>query len=729
MNTEPLISTRQSPEWVTDMSSTNGERNILRDLSSAMWRRKWLIGATTALCFGLSAAVVTALPPVYRTSSTVLIEARRLPAATAEGATEVPVNSETATNELQVLQSRELLGQVVRHLGLERDPTFNRELRPSLLGTLTGEAAPELPAAGDEQAIDAAVSGLLRHLRVSLIGRSRAIEISLRAPDPMQAARIANTMAELYVAGQIARRAAETREFNTWINERLDELRVRARASARAVEEFRAAQGLVRGVARGDREADLLRQEIAEVNQQLTAARARQGEATARLAEAERALAARNMEGLAAVLGSQTIQQLRAQESQIAARQAEQTALFGSRHPTLAATSAELADVRARIQAEAQRILASFRSDLRLAREAEAGLTQRVDDLRAQVARLGTVEVQMQDLQREAEADRALVESFLARARGTSPEASGFQAANARLVSRAVAPREPYAPNRKILLPLALIVSLGFGGLAGLLAEARSRGFRSMDDIRRILGLNPLGILPLVRGRRDRAVAEDAAADLCARVLLPAEGRPPRSVLLTSAMPGEGKTTTAQALARAAAGRGLRVLLMDADLRGSPNAASGGEASGLAEVLRGATKAEDAVRHDPEAGLWLLPAGASRGSEVSRLLTSERLEKVLEQLERGYDLVVIDAAPALVGADIWRLARHADQTLFLTRWMHTPRSTVATALRQVLAAGGRVPGVVLTMVDTRKNARYGHGDAVMFSPAMQRYYADGRRSR
>ncbi len=290
-----------------------------------------------------------------------------------------------------------------------------------------------------------------------------------------------------------------------------------------------------------------------------------------------------------------------------------------------------------------------------------------------------------------------------------------------------MAPRQPYAPNLKVLLPLAFVLSLGMGGLAALLVEARSRGFRSMNEIERMLGLVSLGILPRVRSRRDRAMAEDAAADLCARILLPAEGPPPRSVLLTSAMPGEGKTTTALALAHAAAGRGLRVLLVDADLRGSPNAGTGNQAPGLAEVLRGEARTEEAIRRNEKAGHWVLPAGATRGGEVARLLTSERLETVLEELEKSYDLVVIDAAPALVGADIWRLARHADQTLFLARWMHTPRPTVATALRQVLAAGGRVPGLVLTMVDTRKNARYRHGDAVIFSPSMRRYYADGRR--
>jgi uncharacterized protein involved in exopolysaccharide biosynthesis len=395
MNSDSLISYRQASELTSEASAADSERNVLRDVSSAMWRRKWLIGATTALCFGLSTAIVTAMPPVYRTSSTVLIEARRIAAATSEGASEALVNSETATNELQVLQSRELLERVVRHLGLERNPVFNRDLRPSWFSALTGETAAELPPPGDDAAVDAAVSGLLRQLRISLVGRSRALQITATAPDPAMAARIANTVAELYVAGQIERREGETRELNAWINERLEELRARATISARAVEEFRATQGLVRGIARGDREADLVRQEISEVNHQLNAARIRQSEAAARLEEAERALAARNMEGLAVVLGSQTIQQLRAQEAQIAARQAEQAAMFGSRHPTLTGTNAELSDVRSRIQAETQRILASFRSDVRLAREAEAGLARRVEELRSQVARLGTVEVRL----------------------------------------------------------------------------------------------------------------------------------------------------------------------------------------------------------------------------------------------------------------------------------------------------------------------------------------------
>ena len=752
---EPIGSDGLAPEANLGARAAEDERNVLRELWAAIMRRKWLILGATLAVFVLAAAVILTLAPTYRATGILLIETRRPEAVRLnEAVPERPsLDAEVVANEVQVLQSRSLAEEIVRRLGLEHHPDFVQPRRPSLLGGLAECAAaaaermlPESaarvvrdaaravalePAGADDEdaALDTAVTRLQRyHLAFSPVGRSRVVQITATAPDPKLAAALVNTAVDAYIASQSARREEETRRINAWLKERLGELRARADASARAEVEFRAAQRLVRGVARGDSVADIGRAEISEVNSQLVDARARRAEAAGRLEEAERAVSARNADVLAAVLGSRTIQELRTQESQAAARKAEMAARLGPAHPSLVAVNAELGDIRTKIAAETQRIVASARSELKLAQETEERLVRRLQELRAEVARVGTAEVKLEELTREADADRALVGNFITRSRETDPEVS-FEVPSARVLSRGTVPQYRHFPKRKILLSLALAVSLGVGAALALAVEALSRGFRSMAQIERTLGLASLGLIPQRRRRRDRAdnaMFKDAISSLCARLLLPPAGERPRSLLVTSALATEGKTTTSSALAWAAAERGLRVLLVDGDLRCSPwraskhsNAAHSGP--GLAEILSGEAAMDDVVRQDARLGLSVLRAGR-RPADPARVLTSEAMDAFLRKAKEAYDLVVVDSAPVLVGADVWQIAQCVDRTILLVRWARTPQQAVSTALRQLEAAGGRVAGAVLTLVDTRQNARYTHGEAFVYSPQLRRYY-------
>lgn len=757
MDHRPLAEYHGIPERLAPAASTAGagpipgyanvshlaaerERSVVREVLSAVRRRLLLITGVTAIVFTAGTAAIFALPPSYKTGSTLLLEVRRVAPVKREDANAPAPTPDTVVDELQVLLSRNLLGQAAERLGLATDPDFNWTLQPGRLAAIlqgvVDLASPWAPPAAtsglrdlvarmtEERAaryagseVDITIDSLKRALQVGAVGRSRAIEISATAREPDTAAAIANTVAELYIASQTALREAELRDVATWVTSQLHDLMSRADASARAVADYRAAQGIVRGVARGDHEADLVRQEISEVASQLTAARARRADLAAKLMQAERDMETNNLDGLADVLGSRTIQQLRAQEASTAARQADYATRFGSAHPNVVATRAELKNVRDAIGREAQRILQSRRNDLRVAQDAERDLQTRMEGLRKDVARADMIDVRLQELQREANADRALAESFLARARQISAEVS-FRDASARLVSRAPVPLVPSSPNIKILLPLAFLLSLGAGGLAALLRETTSQGLRSPEELERQLGVIPIGAIPFRRSRSDRlsvGMFNEAIAGFCAHLLRRPRGRP-QSVLITSALPSEGKTTTATALAAEAAGRGLRVLLVDADLRRARRIAGG---PGLAEILRGSATIDAAVRREGE--YWLLPCG-ERPANPTQLLTSDSMEHLLRQLEASYDLVIVDSAPVLVGSDVGELSRCVTETILLVRWGQTRSRSVMAAMRRLAVAGGSVSGVVMSMVDARKNAQYAHADALAPLPALRRYY-------
>ncbi|WP_109518052.1 GumC family protein [Teichococcus aestuarii] len=721
------------PSWAVER-----ERNVAASAWAAARRRKWLILSVTLLVFTGGFAGLLALPPAYRASGTVLLEAPKTVVFQRPGVTaSTPPATEMLADELEVLRSRELLRRVVARLGLEADPDFNPLLRPSrllaaadsligLLGRWSEEPVHRLLALlGVQRAeaggLDATVQSLDRNVTVGPIGRSRAIEITATARVPERAAAIANGVAEAYLEMRAELRAAELRSISAWMNSELAALRARIDTSARAVVEFRATNGVVNGLSRTDLSANLVQQEISEVASQITALRLRRSELAARLRDAEAAMAARNMDGLASVLDSRTIQQFRVQEAQSAARLADLASQYGRSHPALQAVNAELADIRRNIAREADRILQSTRNEAGVAETHYRALTERLRALRGEVAQADGVEVRLQELQRDVSADRLVAENFLVRARELGAEAR-LRDTGARVVSEATVPRLPYAPNLQLLLPLLAFVSLGAGGVAALAREAMARGMRSVEDLGDA-GVVPLGVIPLWRRRWDRlgqAMFREAIAGLCAHLVRPRPGGvAPRSLLVTSANPGEGKSTVARALAAEAAGRGMRVILVDADLRGQRR--RGPAEAGLSDVLRADTTLHAALRPVPDGDYRWLPPGP-RPPNPTQLLASGAMERLLRQMEAEAELVIIDAPPVPIGGDVPALARMASQSVLLVRWEHTRADEAAAALRSLRIAGAALAGVTMSMVDTRYNEQYRHGDASFFSRRMRRYY-------
>ncbi len=213
-----------------------------------------------------------------------------------------------------------------------------------------------------------------------------------------------------------------------------------------------------------------------------------------------------------------------------------------------------------------------------------------------------------------------------------------------------------------------------------------------------------------------------------ARVTMPSKGVVPRSLLVTSALPQEGKTKTSIALAAAATARGMKVLLVDADLRSrSLSAAAGLDRSDqtLIQVLRREIMLHEAIHDNDAWGFPVLPAGALASSPMGLLATGE-WEGILRRLEQLYDLAISDSPPVLVAGDTWLLARHADETVVLSRWGSTPMPTVELAINQLVTAQANVAGLVLTMLPPREHSTYNSGDSAVFSPKMTRYYAGNR---
>jgi capsular exopolysaccharide synthesis family protein len=542
----------------------------------------------------------------------------------------------------------------------------------------------------------------------------------------------ANTVADFYVVAQLEAKFEATKRATTWLGERVAQLRDEVEAKEQAIEDYRAAFGLLQGRA----DATLTDDKVSQLNTQYVIEQTNLAEAEARLRQVDRLLDSPNgIESAIEVLESPLIRNLRGEESRVERVNAELAEEYGERHPTLITARAELRDLRAKIKVEVDRIVQGLRNEVAIARVRSASLKTSLENVKQEVAGKNKKEVQLRALEREVNASRTLLEILLERNEETAAGRS-FVSADASILSYAPVPTEPSSPKKKIIYPGILVAALLLGLGVALLAEKLDLGFRSADQIVRSLGVRSLGLVPstskistLGQAPQDyilenpQSAFGEAVRTLYTNVLLSDVVHRPKVLLIASSLPREGKTTIAVSLARMLASLGQPVLIVDCDIRRptTHKCLKMENGPGLSECLRDGVRPEDLIQVDEASGAHVLRAGSLHQYSPDQL-DSDMMQRLLKNLGQKYDLVILDSAPILAVADTFFLARLADKTIFLVHWAKTRRETVGLALKQLVAAGADVSGVLLTMVDVKSHAQYGYADSGAYQGTLKKYY-------
>lgn len=709
----------------------------LHALIAAFRRRLGLFIAVAAAVCLLVLALMLGQPPVYTATASLQINTRKEQVVAGQAVlSALDAEAAIVDTEVEVLKSPQLAAQVVQTLGLIRDSEFNARLRSS---PLTQHLPRATPAPTDsqierQQVIDA----VRRRLTVRRVGLTYSMAVSFTSESPIKAARIANTFADAYLQSQLTAKFDANAQANTFLGARLEDLRRQVEAADAAVSAYRIDNGLLS--AQG---ATLTEQEISAYNQQLALARAQQAEQDARLRTARSQMAAgSNGDDVGEALSSPVVQNLRAQRAAISTRVADLSVRYGPLHPDMIRARQELADIDAQIQAEIRRVVSNLDAQAQVARQRAASVQSSLDAARGALADNNAASVRLRELEGEAEAARAVYRAFLDRYRETSAQ-TGVEQADARIVSRATPPTAQSAPNLMITLALGLVLGAAAGTGAVIIANAMQTGLSGPDDIERRLGVGAVGAIPLASSvataedqtlhpidlvvQRPLSVFAEAFRALRTSItpIVSVVGEPSaRIVAVTSALPGEGKTTTAVCLARVAARSGGRVLLIDGDprRRGVTRMLGLNPDHGLAEVLHGAVAWRNVLVLDPASGAQVLPLSGS-GLSADDLFGAPPMTALLDELRRAFDLIVIDTAPVLVLADARILAAKADTVVLLARWRKTPARAVGAAIRILSQSGVRLSGVTLSQVDVRAEAGLGYGQADYDYRAYRRYYA------
>ena len=548
-------------------------------------------------------------------------------------------------------------------------------------------------------------------------GVSNVLTVSFDSISARKAARIVNTFTELYIADHLERKFRTQAQTRDWLDKRITALRKAVLDSENSVAEFLASHRLVE--TGGNMVTD---RQFADVSRQLTMAKARYAERKTRMNQIHRL---RNSEqGLSAVRevrASPSILRLRDQEVVLVRKAVELETRFGERHPKMINIRAEIANVRQRMVDEEQRIVQELENEVRVATARVDALAKELDELDEARSAAGQDRVRLRQLQREAQTNQRLYETYLARLK-QSGAAEGQQPRSVEVISPAQVPLTPSFPRKNLIVGFGLLVSIAIGAFLIFILERLDNGFRTAAQVELLTDSPVLGIVPrLAQAEKEpRATAElvvndptsqyvEAIRSLRTSLMVSNVDEPPKVVLVASSLPGEGKTSLSVALARQSSISSLagKVILIDCDLR-RPSVSGIMDLradKGIAELFAGEATFEEVVKTDPKTGLHVLPAIAG-SPNPPELLNSQHMRALLDRLAEDYDLVVLDS-PALDSVSDARVLAHlADATVFVVQWESTPRQTALGSLRQLVSAGAQIAGVALHKVNLRKHAKY-----------------------
>jgi capsular exopolysaccharide synthesis family protein len=743
------------------MPATGGADNELREWLRLLNRRKAMIIGTGLLAVVVTALVVAQMTPLYRASARVMLDTRKFKAVSTEqalsGLDTLNAGTGALQTELEIIKSEDLLGRVVDKLGLAANPDFNGTKPPDFLTDVLApirnfwgmalavlvpkpppSAAPQIqmPKARTEDSDPrrrAAIGAIAGNLTVSLVGRTFIIVISVQSPNGAMSAQIANAIADMYLVDQLDAKYEANKRATEWLEERLGELRRALQAAEDQVATYRRDKGLV-----GSPEGVVSSQTLTELNGNYTRARARRIEREARLVALRRAMVnPSELANIAEVTSNATLSALRVQEIELGRRVAELSERLGENHPRLIQARNELGAVRGRFSAETQRIAVAIQAELDAAKAEEGQLKIQVERASALSGEASQYEAELRQLERDAQSSRAVYEGFLGRFKELR-EQQDIQRPDARVLAYARPSYSPSSPQYQTALMIAFVIGCMLGTVGAITIEKLDRGFRSSSQIEKATGLAVLGMVPLLKGIRSArasmmaqivgrttSATSEALRGVYTAITLGTLDRTPRIISVTSAAPGEGKTTFACSLGALLTkmNASRRVLIVDLDLRLARLAETfsvkdkrGGT---IDEFLLGTKTFEECLHVDQASGVHYICARPDTPNAPD-VLESEAMRSALALFQERYDLVILDCPPVMAFSDSRIICRLADYTIFLIFWVKTPREVVLNALSLLRSVTDRI-GIVVNKVDLAKHVRYGYGD---YGYYYSRYHSD-----
>jgi succinoglycan biosynthesis transport protein ExoP len=714
-------------------------------------RRQWRVVALTAAVFlGLGLLYLLIAVPKYTASTDILIDQDNSKILYQHSALNNMVDDEGwTTSQVELIYSNKIKLAVVDALKLDDNPDFINPGGPmyyvrSFFGFFGNLFSAKEPPDREALRLQAA-ENLQKNMYVQRVKATYVINVQFTWSDPALAAQVARAFADAYLADQVDAKYEANSKSADWMQGRLEDLRQKALTTDQAVQKFRGDHGLISANGLLVNE-----QQLAEINSQLILARAERATAEAK-EKRIRAILDSGDKNAAVMesMSSPVIADIRKKYVDASKRQAEIIRDYGANHFKAKELQKDMDEYQDLAFQELGRIAESYQSDYQVAKSREESLMQSVAQATGVNASENSTQVQLRELEREANTYRDLYSAFLSRYQDTVQQQS-FPVTEARVITQATVPTQPSRPKKPLVLALATALGIALGLALATLQEYLDRFFRTGEQVGNELELEFLGSVPLVGSKSlEQANGETvpAAPDLrnfvvnhpmslfaetlrSARIAADlALGRDKSKIIgVTSVMPGEGKSTVAVNFARLLANQKRRVLLIDADLRNpalTTTLARNAEA-GLVQAVVDKTPWTDLLLYEEASGLAMLPAVVrSRVPHTSELLASPEMRSLLREAAEKFEYIVLDLPPLSPLVDSRAIAPYVDGFLCVVEWGRTPRGTVRNKLRAEPSIYKKCLGVVMNKTDMRKMKLYRTDGANDRDPRYTAYFQDG----
>ncbi|MGC9368075.1 MAG: GumC family protein [Paracoccaceae bacterium] len=692
----------------------------VRELLRMLLRRKWMIIGITLLCAVLAGLAVSQVTPRYTAVSKVMLDARHSQVITdAEVVSDLDLSEQVVNGEAAVLRSNVLIERVINKLGYDRLAGMDPANRPrslverakqgidALMGVEPSEPlAPEAAAAARTERL---VTAIRKGQTVRREGDSFVIAILMETEEAALSTLLANTIADQYIASQLTGRRETAQRASTSIEDRAGELRAQVEEAEAAVEQYRAEILILEGGSLGAAAGQL-----EELNNQLIVARSDRIAAEARYNQIASVSAEQGLGAVANIVTSPLIETLNEQLLEATRKEAVWAERYGADHPERVRLAAEIARIREDLDREVAKMVEISRSELEVAKFREAAMEKSLSEVEERLLAISRATIGLRQLEREAAAKRQTYEGLLERLNETRTQEQ-LQEPDAVLIERATVPAAPSAPRPKLMVALGGMTGAALAVGLVFFLELTGVAFRSVAEMETETGLPVLAAIPDGRWKNPRAAFEALRADPYGiygerirhlrTALLMRDGRDvSRAILLASSVPGEGKTTTALALAHMSALAGKSVIVVDCDLRRSSLQAAfkWKMAHDFVDFIENRCDIDDAIYSDPDLGFDVLAASGSHPGTADQL-SAKWLKPLISELKRVYDVVIVDAPALLAVSDALVLAQAVDSRVYLVRWNETPRNAVSKGLAAFTEMGLVLDGTVMTMVDSNKS--------------------------
>ncbi|MBS0335289.1 MAG: polysaccharide biosynthesis tyrosine autokinase [Proteobacteria bacterium] len=695
--------------------------------------------ALLVIAVGVLASIYSfSLQPIYRGTATVLLDPVRKKSVTNEEILDSMAGTprDYYLTQIEIMKSRDYAERLVRVLNLTRHPAYDprqqrtekgwfgslmERFKPSAKSEPQPEAASS--TASEDDIRDGVVSAVMGGISITPSRNTQLVKVSFDTSDPVLAERVPNALAMIYIVADLEARSGGARQSMHFLSEQAEKLKTQLADSERELQQFRESQKIV--VTKGMTLSEATRR-LESLTTALEEARRKRSDAELlykQVTAAARGQSGDTLESLPALQKDPVLQRLKETEAEAERKASEASKRYGPEHPKIVSVQSDLKIARDAVRRQIATVAESVAKEFEIAKANEAAISQQQARATVEAQVFNRTEFPLSRLERNVESNRRLYEAFVQRANET--RIGDIQQPIARIVDLARTPGAPSGPDKRRIVMLAMFGALFAGVAIALFLTLLDKGIKTGLDLESRLEVKAVGVLPRMKSTPDapldRMVVDDNSntfsegiRTIRSDVQLSTLDSPHKTVLVTSSIPGEGKTTVACNLAFAFA-QVKKTLLIEADMR-RPKVARALKLEqhhpGLSEFVSGDIGIEQCVHPVDGTGLYVLQSGKVPLNPLE-MLSSHRFADAMESLKAMFEVIVIDSPPVELVSDSMVLSRFANAVLFVVKADHTPYPLARNSLIRLRRVGAPVLGAVLNYFDVEKAHRY-YGDYSSF---------------